>query len=306
MPFFSVVITVYNKARFIESTLKSVLRQTFDDIEVLIINDGSTDDSLSIIKSFSDRRIQIISKENEGASVARNTGIEAANCNYIALLDGDDLWDKDYLRNVYNAIQKYPDQKIFTCAVAQKYQHKVIPVDYSFQTKELYSIHNYFEASKKYTLITSSSVVFHNSILEKTGLFDPKITSGQDSDLWIRFGLHFEVVFINKLLVHYNYDPLSLSNTTFQLRNKPRFDNYSDEEKRNASLKSHLDRNRYSMAILSKLQDDKQSFNFYKSNLDRKNLGSRQRFLLGSPKWLLKLLLKLKSTKGEKLYYPES
>ncbi|APY07704.1 hypothetical protein BWZ20_05075 [Winogradskyella sp. J14-2] len=304
MPYFSVVITVYNKAEFIKSTINSVLNQTFQDFEVIVINDGSTDESEHIIASFTDKRITLITTLNQGASVARNTGIKASNCNYIALLDGDDLWDRDFLKYIKDAITTFPKEKIYATALSQKYPSKTVPVSYSFKQKKLYAIRDYFRSSKKYAILSSSSTVFEKSIINKTGNFDPSIVSGQDIDLWIRFALKHKVVFINKPLAIYNHVTSSLSNTAYTLKNKSKFDKYLNEEKENEDLKAYLDLNRYSMALLSKFLNDKTCYNYYTSFIDFKNLTARQTVLLKSPKWLLKLLLKLKSFKGEKLYYP--
>ncbi|WP_179333231.1 glycosyltransferase family 2 protein [Winogradskyella costae] len=306
MAFFSVIISVYNKEKHIQHTIDSVLTQSFIDFEVIIINDGSTDKSEDIINRFNDQRIKLLSIKNQGASNARNTGIKAATSDYIALLDGDDIWETSYLQYMYDAIRKFPEIKVFTVGIAQKYDHKVVPVPYSFKQTELYGIHNYFKASKRYTLITSSSVVFKKSAIEKSGVFDTSLITGEDTDMWIRFGLHFEILFINKLLAYYNYDAYSLSNRTFDLEKKPNFDTYFEQEKNNRFLKGFLDRNRYSLAILSKLQGDKKNFLYYTSHLDTNNISIRQRLLLKSPKWLLQLLLKLKSLIGEHLVYPEN
>ncbi|KIC01072.1 hypothetical protein OA88_15890, partial [Flavobacterium sp. JRM] len=92
MVFFSIVIPLYNKAYYIENTIKSVLYQSFTDYEIIIINDGSTDNSLEKVLEFNDKRIQLYTQQNQGASVARNLGIEKAKYNYIAFLDADDLW----------------------------------------------------------------------------------------------------------------------------------------------------------------------------------------------------------------------
>jgi len=305
MSIFSVVISVYNKADYIENTLKSVVNQSFDDFEVIVVNDGSSDNSLEIINSINDDRISVITTENLGASMARNKGIEESNSDFIALLDGDDYWNKDYLQTIYDAISIFPNQKVFSVAIAQKYKNKIVPVNYSFNQTETFRIHNFFASSKKYSLLSSSSVVFHKAIIKQTGKFDPNIVSGQDTDLWIRFGLHYDIVFINKQLVTYMHNTNSLSNTTFNLSQKPKFDNYLTYEKDNPLLKAYLDKNRYSMAILSKFQNDKKSFEFYLNNIDFKNLNTKQKLLLKSPLWFLKLLQKVKSIKGEKIYYRE-
>lgn len=305
MAFFSIIISVYNKEKYISSTIESVLNQSYADFEIIVVNDGSTDDSLTIINAIKDNRIKIISTENQGASECRNTGIKAASTNYIALLDGDDLWDKDYLKLMHQCILEHPKHQVFAAGLAQKYDSKIVPVTYNFTQNSLFEVRDFFESSSNYSLISSSSVVFHKNILEKTGYFDSSIASGQDTDLWIRIGLYFEVVFINKILTYYRFAPNSLSNTTFSLSKKPRFDKYCHEEKDNKNLKAFLDRNRYAMAILSKVQNDKENFNYYTSQLDPSNLSFKQNFILKSPTWLLKLLLHIKRLKGEKIYYPK-
>lgn len=305
-PFFSVVISVFNKKDHIKDSINSVLNQSFRNIEIIVVDDGSTDGSSQIINDFLDERIKVIRTKNQGASKARNTGITNANTNYIALLDGDDLWHKDFLMHIKEAIAAFPDEKVYATALSQKYPNKTVPVSYSFKQKKLYSVRNYFKSSKKYAILSSSSTVFKKDILKTTGNFDPSIISGQDIDLWIRFAMYYNVVFINKPLAIYNHIADSLSNTAYSLTNKSKFDKYLTEEKENKDLKAYLDLNRYSMALLSKFLNDKTRYDYYTSFIDFKNLTVRQTILLKSPKWLLKLLLKLKSFRGEKLYYPSN
>ena len=100
MPRFSVIIPVYNKEKYLSKTIESVLQQSFLDFEIIIINDGATDSSEKIIEGFKDPRIQYIKQENQGVSAARNAGIKAANTNYIALLDADDIWKENYLEKI--------------------------------------------------------------------------------------------------------------------------------------------------------------------------------------------------------------
>lgn len=306
MAFFSIIISVYNKEKYIKTTIESVLNQSFADFEIIIVNDGSTDKSLEIINTIKDHRIKVITTKNKGASECRNTGIKAATTHFIALLDGDDLWAKNFLEQIHECILNYPEINVFATALAHQYGSKIVPVNYSFNQKSLFKERNFFKSSLDYTLLSSSSTVFNKKILDKTGNFDSAITSGQDTDLWIRIGLYYNVLFINKILAYYRDVPNSLSNTISDVNKKPKFDKYFNEEKENKDLKIFLDRNRYSMAILSKLQNDKKNFSYYTSHLDTANISSRQKFLLKSPKWVLKLLLKIQSFKGEKIYYPKS
>jgi glycosyltransferase involved in cell wall biosynthesis len=302
-PYFSVIISVYNKEHFISHTLNSVINQTFKDFEIIIVNDGSTDQSLEVIKQFKDSRIQLIDQQNHGASHARNQGIAHAKGEFIALLDGDDLWQTQFLEVIANAIENNSEESIFTTAIAHKYDEKIVPVQYNFELSKTTQILDFFKSSKKHPVLSGSSAVFRKSILAITGHFDETIISGQDTDLWIRFGIHYPVVFINEVLVHYVYSSSSLSNTTLNIKDKSKFDNYKEEEKQNLNLKEFLERNRFSLAILSKLNKDKNSYSFYRNALSIEGLSLKRKMLLNSPRWLLKLILKLKSLNGQKTYF---
>ncbi|MGJ5642322.1 glycosyltransferase family 2 protein [Formosa sp. S-31] len=302
-PDISVIITVYNKEHYIYNTIQSVLNQTYSNFEIIIVNDGSSDRSESVIKKITDTRIHYIKQSNQGASVARNNGIAHANTNFVALLDGDDTWHETYLESIINAEKNFPEASVFASAIADKYKNEIVPVTYNFEINGNVSIKNYFENSKKYTLLTSSSIAFKTSILKTTGGFDTSIKSGQDTDMWIRIGLNYPIVFINKTLVYYNYIDSSLSNTTFNLALKPKYDKYEAEEQHNPAVKAFIDKNRYSLAILSRLQKDKHAFQFYSSKIKNSNLTLRQNILLNSPRWVLSSLLQLKALKGRKLYY---
>src|SRR5690554_2358538 len=109
---FSVVIPLYNKEKYISLTLKSVLNQSFKDFEILIVNDGSTDRSVEVVKKFDDSRIRLVDQPNAGVSAARNKGIKEAKFDWVAFLDADDRWDVEFLSEIANAIKKYPNNLI--------------------------------------------------------------------------------------------------------------------------------------------------------------------------------------------------
>jgi len=113
---FTVVIPLYNKAHIIMRTLASVLTQTYTEFEVIIINDGSTDNSLEVINSFTqDSRIRIFDQSNQGVSAARNRGVNYAQHNYIAFLDADDEWLPGYLEKMKAAIELFPNACLYGC-----------------------------------------------------------------------------------------------------------------------------------------------------------------------------------------------
>mgnify|MGYP001821840789 CR=1 FL=1 len=303
-PFFSVVISIYNKETYILNTLQSVVDQTYENFEIIAVNDGSTDRSLEILKQFEDSRIIIINQENHGASYARNQGMAITKGRFVALLDGDDLWDKTFLSSMHDLINKYEDQSVFTAAIAHMHHKKIIPVHYSFTPTETVSVLNYFKASSRHSILSGSSAVFKKDILETTGVFDTEIKSGQDTDLWIRIGLHFPIIFLNKVLVYYVQNQNSLSNSTTNLSAKPKFDNYGKEEKENIYLKKFLDNNRFSMALLAKLNNETEAYNYYHGAISKTNLSMKRKLLLKTPIWLVKLFLRLRKANNVKTYYP--
>jgi len=109
----SIIIPLYNKEQYIRKTLESVFSQTFQQFEIVIVDDGSTDGSLDVVRQIDDPRIRIVCKENGGVSSARNMGIGEARYPYLAFLDADDLWMPDHLEVIARLIQKYPQCVLF-------------------------------------------------------------------------------------------------------------------------------------------------------------------------------------------------
>ena len=134
MAFFSVIIPLYNKEDYIKNTLKSVFNQSFQDFEVIIVDDGSTDKSLQIVKQFIDDRLKVYIQKNQGVSVARNFGIEKAKSEYIALLDADDLWYENHLFELKKLIEIFPDAGLFcTNHEIKRSPHLVTPAKFNFK-----------------------------------------------------------------------------------------------------------------------------------------------------------------------------
>ena len=193
----SVVIPLYNKAHTIERTLGSVLNQTFTNFEVVIVNDGSIDNGVEVIKNFtSDPRIRIINQENQGVSVARNRGVAESKMKFIAFLDGDDEWFPDHLEKVIETFKRFPDvgfvlsgrysQNIKTnikiCKIPKKYLYK-------------YSKIKYFENPHVYSHISSTVVdgdlVRSNN--ETWANFIPNQKTSEDFTFMFKLALHCQV-----------------------------------------------------------------------------------------------------------------
>lgn len=111
---FSVVVPLFNKSHTVERCIGSILKQSFQDFEIVVVDDGSTDGSAARVKELSDdSRIRILEQPNQGVSVARNNGVRASTRPYIAFLDADDEWQPDFLRTIFRAIEEHPDAVMF-------------------------------------------------------------------------------------------------------------------------------------------------------------------------------------------------
>ncbi|MDC8004592.1 glycosyltransferase family 2 protein [Aureisphaera galaxeae] len=201
----SVIVPLYNKQQYVAKTIQSVLDQTYADFEIVVVNDGSTDDSEKVVKTFQDPRIRLITIENSGVSVARNTGIEKAQYPWISFLDGDDWWDPNFLAEMVKAMEAFPKVNIFGAGRSrvfedsiERYQHALLPKDGTS------GITNYFEIIKKYLPpINASNAVFKASLFDANHRFRKGQRKHEDHDLWIRLCANEEVVFINKPLSFY-------------------------------------------------------------------------------------------------------
>lgn len=293
----SVAIAVYNKEDQLRSTLESVLNQTHPVAEIVIVNDGSTDGSEKIIQSIDDPRIVYKYQDNQGAAAARNQAIKLCSGEFIALLDADDLWEPTYLEEMLEAINRYPDEKVFSCGLLiESKNNKSFPANYSISNHSEIGVYNYFEGSNINSLIYSSNVILHKDVFEGSGYFNPSIKSGEDTDLWIRIGLNFPVVFIPKYLVTYRYISKGLSYKGIPVLQRLPFENYTTQEKSNPPLKKFLDLNRYSLAITAKEMDDQEGYRKLKNDIDLQNLNKKQRFILNLPTFGIKVLKLLKQT----------
>ena len=192
----SVVIPLYNKEKQIKRTLQSVLTQTFQDFEIVIVNDGSTDNSTIEVEKIKDSRIRLIHQENAGVSAARNKGIEEAKYELIALLDADDEWKNKYLEVQYDLYKKYPKCDIFACNyefVNEK--HDISPTiikKLSFKENDGI-LNNYFEvACVSHPPLCSSAIVIKKKAIQAIGGFPLGIKSGEDLLTWAKLATFYQ------------------------------------------------------------------------------------------------------------------
>lgn len=226
-PGISVIIPTYNTAQFIVDAIESVLSQTFQDFEVVIADDGSTDNTSEVVKPFVDKypdRIRYFYKKNGGEGSARNYGIKRAKGNYLAFLDSDDLWYPEKLERSYKALQEQPEYGIVCHGYRQTYNGQYggdfsVNIKYNKFSQEDFLREFYLQC--RFSIIT---VMMKKDIFYKVGGFDESFAALTDYDFWMRCAMVSRVLFLGEILAEYRKRGGSiLSNVEQQLQYGTRF-----------------------------------------------------------------------------------
>jgi glycosyltransferase involved in cell wall biosynthesis len=206
----SVVIPLYNKAPYIERAINSVFAQTFQDFEIIVVDDGSTDGGADLVKKHEDSRICVIQQENAGVSAARNRGITEAKGELIAFLDADDEWKPEFLEILLNLRRKYPEAGLYATGyeiqkitgVIEKPKFKAIP------SKPWEGIlPNYFRAAVSgKSPVWTSAVGVPKYVFNETGGFLIGEHFGEDVDMWGRIALKYPIAFSWKTGAIYHWE----------------------------------------------------------------------------------------------------
>ena len=202
---FSVIMPAYNSSEHIAEAIDSMLNQTFQAFELIIVDDGSTDDTLSIVNEYAarDNRIRIIEQQNGGVGAARNTGIEAAQYDWIALFDSDDIAFTDRFEKQVKAITEDPELIVCSGAVQHMgYNGKILDdvKQVGPATKA-----DFYEQRKQGQLIyiATTAAVFRKDIAQRIGGFDVRFRSAGDTEFWDRMADHGPMIGLTDPLVYY-------------------------------------------------------------------------------------------------------
>jgi glycosyltransferase involved in cell wall biosynthesis len=194
--FFSIIIPAYNRKRFLEKAIDSVLSQTIPAFELIIVDDGSTDGTKDIVLSRQDHRIKYLYQNNRGVSSARNKGLREATGNFIAFLDSDDWWAREKLKKAVTYIHKYPGIKIFHTEetwfkngqfLKQMAKHRK-PTGWVYTD------------ALPLCCISISTAVINRSVFNDIGYFDESLEACEDYDFWLRATNKYEVKLIPEAL----------------------------------------------------------------------------------------------------------
>ncbi|MDG1730035.1 MAG: glycosyltransferase family 2 protein [Algibacter sp.] len=300
MPFFSVIIPLFNKEEYIEETLLSVLNQTFTDFEIIVVNDASTDKSLNKAKTVQEKRIKYFENEkNLGLSATRNRGISLAKGEIIALLDADDIWLPDFLENIKLLHKKFPEASIYGTDYLEKYDNKTVLEPQKNIPKNLknkyFLIDDFFNANMYQCIFCPSSLAFKKNISKNQDVFNPNITYAEDIDFYIRFGFKFKTAYCYKASLEKNFNvPSQMTRKGISEETIPDLDYFENWTKDNNSLKKYLDLYRYIFAYQYKMEKSIKKKRTILKNINYNNLSLKQRFLLKSPRIIVLVFNKIK------------
>lgn len=211
-PIISVVIPLYNKHDEVAIAVQSVVKQTFTPLEVIVIDDGSTDNSVQKVLEIGSQLVKLIKQQNAGVSAARNCGINAAQGNFIAFLDADDWWEKDFLAEIAALIDQFPNCGIYSTAfniVSKNAVHA------AHAPCERGVVDNYFKtALHKYICMPSCSAV-PKTVLQEMGGFPVGMKLGEDQYLWAKIACKYNVCFSPMRLMNYSRASANRSNSIY-------------------------------------------------------------------------------------------
>ena len=198
-PLVSVIIPTHNHAQFLSEAIESVLAQSYLNIELIVVNDGSADHTKEVVKRYGSKLIYIYQR-NRGLSAARNTGIKASRGGFLAFLDADDIWLPSKIEDQMKAIVNLKSVGLITCG---NYQ---INEEGGIKSQIVREKHpNKADLTKnllfKNFVSGGSNALVRRECFEKVGLFDEKLRSAEDWDMWFRINKYYEIKCVNKPLV---------------------------------------------------------------------------------------------------------
>mgnify|MGYP005837404241 CR=1 FL=1 len=200
MPVVSVVVPAYNAEKTILETIRSIQQQTFSNFELIVINDGSTDQTLEVLNTVEDSRLKVFSYENGGLPVARNRGIARATGEFITFIDADDLWTPDKLELQLAALQQHPDAEVaysWTTFIDEngEFLYAGNPVHYEGNV--------YPELLVGCFISSGSNILARKQVIEEVGMFDPSLKSTEDWDCYLRLAARHPFALVPKYQILY-------------------------------------------------------------------------------------------------------
>jgi hypothetical protein len=201
----SVVVPLYNKASYIKRTIQSILAQVQPIAEIIVIDDGSSDNGASIVKEMNVQNLTLFAQSNKGVSAARNKGTELATSDYVAFLDADDTWMPHYINEVQKLIEQFKDAVMFATAYAFENNNTIVAARLGSIPEPVGYLENYFRACVgQDNPVTASSVVIRKCKLVEIGGFPEDMGLGEDQYLWSVLACRHKIAYSSRISAIYN------------------------------------------------------------------------------------------------------
>ena len=205
-PTVSVIIPAYNSERYIADAVKSVLAQSYQPAEVIVVDDGSSDGTARVVQGLGNS-IRSLHQANRGEPAARNLGLRNAQGEYVAFLDADDLWRPDKLKLQMDYFAAHPNCAVVYTDMSTFDDHGVVDPSVKVRFNITFPTGNIFVPLFRETLFGSGSVVFRKHCVDKVGYFDEQFLIGCDYEMWLRMSRHFEFGVVDQPLLMYRQHP---------------------------------------------------------------------------------------------------
>ncbi len=289
MPKISVVIPVYNKAKYLAQTIQSVLEQDFTDFELILIDDGSTDASDAIIRKFNDHRLKTYKQANQGVAIARNKGVSLASSPLIAFLDADDIWFSNHLSEIYSLYQNFPDAVFFGTAYKLNFKNKRFKVVFPFEKSQI-QLKPYYKYDLGQALFYMSNFAIKKDVFIREKGFKAHIDA-EDTEFFIRIGLRYPMAYSQSVTMeHLNEADNSLFQQ-YKLEKKMQLlDFFKVEAQKDPNLQRYLDIHRYAWIIELLLAGETSKAQKLKQEIDLKHLNYKQKLLIRLPSFATRFL----------------
>lgn len=240
----SVVIPLYNKELHIKRAIRSVLVQSIQNFEVIVVDDGSTDDSPEVVKGFKDPRIHLIQQENAGVSAARNKGIQESQTDFITFLDADDEWMPNFLETILRLREKYPKAGAYTTAYLMCTANgQLVKPDYKAIPPAPWEglLPNFFRVvSRTDHPFSASTMGIPKRVFFEIGRFSVGVWRGEDKDMWGRIALKYLIAFSWNVGAIYHLDAADRAcNKTGSIQELP-FVKIANQSIKNGEIPSYI------------------------------------------------------------------
>lgn len=208
----SVVIPLYNKGPHIADTLNKVLAQTVAPLEIIVVDDGSTDHGPSVVKGYAEQGVRLIQQANQGVSAARNVGVAHARSSYVAFLDADDEWLPEHMEQLTRLIQRYPDAALFSTAHQIRRDGHLIQPRLAFPLGWSGVVEDFFGSyANGLSLVNSSTACVRKDALEAVGCFPVGVKRGEDVIAWVKMALAHPVAHASVVTAVFNQEAVNRS-----------------------------------------------------------------------------------------------